>query len=71
MLVPVLKSKGSIRMTIREIRELSGLSRAEFSRLYNIPKRTLEDWDAGIRKPPIYVVELLERVVRLDFKNKK
>lgn len=58
-------------MTIREIRELSGLSRAEFSRLYNIPKRTLEDWDAGIRKPPIYVVELLERVVRLDFKNKK
>lgn len=58
-------------MTIREIRELSGLSRAEFSRFYNIPKRTLEDWDAGIRKPPIYVVELLERVVYLDFKNKK
>ena len=33
--------------TIKEIRDLAGISRAEFSRKYNIPVRTLEDWEAG------------------------
>ena len=31
---------------IREIREKTGMSRAEFSRAYGIPVRTLEDWEA-------------------------
>ena len=37
-----------------------------FAKKYNIPKRTLEGWEAGKRKPPVYVLELLERVVRED-----
>ena len=45
------------------IRKLTGMSRAAFSRKYNIPIRTLEDWDSGKNKPPQYVVELLERDV--------
>ncbi len=48
------------------IRKILGISRAEFSRRYHIPLRTLEAWDAGMREPPAYVVELLERVVRED-----
>jgi putative transcriptional regulator len=52
-----------------EIRAILGISRAEFSRRYNIPLRTLEEWDAGRRTPPTYVIELLERVVTED-KNK-
>lgn len=54
-------------MTVKEIREkILGISRAEYSRRYGIPVRTLEDWDAGIRKPPKWVVNLLERVARED-----
>ena len=49
-----------------EIRKILGISRAEFSRRYHIPPRTLEDWDKGVSKPPAYVLELLERVVRED-----
>lgn len=56
-------------MTIKEIREFSGLSRAEFSRKYNIPVRSLEDWEAGRRKCPEYLPQLLERVVKMDFTN--
>ena len=26
----------------------------------NIPLRTLEDWESGKRKPPFYVIRLLE-----------
>ena len=51
------------------IRELSGLSRAAFSRKYHIPIRTIEDWDSGKNKPPEYVMELLERVVKEDMKD--
>lgn len=53
-------------MNSREIRTLSKLSRAAFSRKYNIPIRTLEDWDNGKNNPPVYVMELLERAVRED-----
>lgn len=53
------------------IRNLLGVSRAEFSRRYNIPIRTLEDWDAERKKPPVYVMQLLERAVKDDLKNKK
>ena len=53
-------------MTIKEIREYLGVSRAEFSRRYHIPTRTLDDWEKGKRTPPPYVVELLERVVKED-----
>ena len=48
------------------IRQILGISRAEFSRRYHIPIRTLEDWDVGKNTPPIYVLELLERAVLED-----
>ena len=54
------------KMTIKEIREYLGVSRAEFSRRYHIPTRTLDDWEKGKRTPPPYVLELLERVVKED-----
>lgn len=57
-------------MNSREIRTLSKLSRAAFSRKYNIPIRTLEDWDNGKNNPPVYVMELLERAVREDMNEK-
>ena len=46
-------------MTIKEAREQAGLSRAEMSRLFEIPIRTLEEWDAGRRTPPPYVEKLI------------
>ena len=46
-------------MNIKEAREEAGLSRAEMSRLFEIPVRTLEEWDAGRRTPPPYVEKLI------------
>lgn len=46
-------------MTIKEARLQAGLSRAEMSRLFEIPVRTLEDWDAGKSNPPPYVAKLI------------
>nr|DAV26907.1 MAG TPA: putative transcriptional regulator [Caudoviricetes sp.] len=53
-------------MELKEMRKLLGLSQAAFGRKYNIPVRTIEQWESGRRKAPIYVLELLERVVTED-----
>lgn len=53
-------------MTVKEMREILQISRAEFSRRYHIPPRTLEDWENGKRTPPEYVLALLERAVKED-----
>ena len=54
-------------MTVKEIREMTGLSQRAFSARYKIPRRTLEDWETKKHLPPEYVVYLLERVVREDY----
>lgn len=47
-------------LSLRERREkLLGISRAEMHRRYQIPLRTLEDWEAGKYKPANYVETLL------------
>ena len=58
-------------MEIRNIRALANISRAEFARRYNIPYRTVEDWENGKGNAPVYVKELLERAVREDFLEEK
>ena len=52
--------------TIKEIRDISGLSRADFAAKYGIPVRTLEDWEAERRKCPSYLISLLGRAVAED-----
>lgn len=58
-------------MTIKELRTLTGLSQKAFSDKYEIPKRTIEDWEAERRTPPEYVIKLLERVVKEDLCKKE
>ena len=53
-------------MDIKEIREYSEMSRAQFSRVYHIPIRTLENWESGVRKCPQYIIDMLFRIVLED-----
>ncbi len=43
----------------KDMRESAGYSRAALSRAYNIPIRTLEDWEKGVRTPPVYLITLI------------
>lgn len=50
------------RMTIRDLRAASGLSRPDFSRRYRIPLRSIENWECtgeNARECPIYLRLLL------------
>lgn len=64
------EKKAVTRERIKEIRARTSLSQEKFSQKYKIPKRTIEDWETGRREPPGYVIYLLERVVKEDFKEK-
>jgi len=55
-----------VKDQIREIRGKTGYSRKKFSDAYGIPVRTLEEWEAGRRTPPDYVVRLLSYVVEIE-----
>lgn len=44
---------------LKTIREKYGYSRAAFSRLFNIPIRSLENWDSGSRQMPDYLKILI------------
>ncbi len=55
---------------VRTLRIQTGLSQRAFGELLNIPVRTIEDWEAGRRTPPNYVVEMIEeRVKRINPKG--
>ena len=44
---------------LKRIREDLDMNRTEFSRYIGIPLRTLEEWEAGRRQMPDYVLRLL------------
>ena len=58
-----------IVMTIKDIREFTGLNQDDFCKKYKIPKSTFSKWECEVSNPPEYVRELLERVVLEDFKE--
>ena len=57
--------------TLKGTRELLGMNRTEFSQYMNIPLRTLEEWEAGRRQMPDYVLRLIAYYVRVQQLLKK
>lgn len=55
-------------MSVKQLRSITGLSQKAFGEKYHIPKRTVENWESGSRKPSETVLFLLNRVVKGDYK---
>lgn len=58
-------------MDIHEMRKLLGDTQSEFATRYNIPFRTIQNWETGARKPPTYVSTILEYLVKKDLINRR
>ena len=58
-------------MDIREMRTRLGDTQSEFAARYNIPFRTVQNWETGLRRPPEYIISLLENRIREDLVNRK
>jgi len=58
------------KTNIQIAREEKGLSRAEFSRIFEIPYRTAQDWELNNSKCPIYLEKLiLEKLEKIEKKH--
>ena len=58
-------------MNIREMRKRLGNTQSQFATRYKIPFRTIQNWESGARKPPEYIINLLERQVEEDLINRR
>jgi putative transcriptional regulator len=47
-------------MDIKELRASTGMTQKTFSEYFNIPVRTIQDWEGKRRTPPDYVTELIK-----------
>ncbi|MDO4317405.1 MAG: XRE family transcriptional regulator [Lachnospiraceae bacterium] len=51
---------------MQELRESTGMNRKEFCEFFEIPYRTVTDWELGNRHAPEYVLRLLEYYIRAE-----
>lgn len=51
---------------LKKIREDLGMNRTEFSHYVDIPLRTLEEWEAGRRQMPDYVLRLIAYYTKMQ-----
>ena len=62
---------------VKELRKSTGMNRKEFCEYFQIPYRTVTEWERGTRKMPDYVLRLLAYQIKMDnltlkeYKNEK
>ena len=54
-----------------ELRESTGMTRTEFCEYFEIPYRTLQDWELGNRKMPEYLLRLMAYKIKMEELEKK
>lgn len=52
--------------TIKELCTEYGLGQTELARRFDIPVRTIQNWHAGVRNPPDYVVSMMDELLRIE-----
>lgn len=58
-------------MKVSEIRAMTGLSQSKFAELFDVPVRTLQDWEQERRLPPPYVPGMMLKILKYEYFNKE
>lgn len=56
---------------IKELRESTGMNRREFCDYFQIPYRTVTEWERDTRHAPEYVMRLLEYYIQMEKLKKR
>ena len=51
---------------IKSIREATQLTQSELAERFNIPIKTIQSWESGIRKPADYIPEMMIKICQLE-----
>lgn len=56
-------------MTIQEICKKYGMGQTDLSRRFDIPLRTIQNWCGEQRKPPEYIVRMMDEILCKEIKE--
>lgn len=51
---------------VKNLRDRYGLTREQFCDVFCIPYRTLQSWELGVRRCPLYVLRMMEMLLELS-----
>ena len=75
MCMPCKLITGRVIMDFKDriiaLRERTGMTRKEFCDYFNIPYRTMTEWERDNRHAPEYVLRLLEYYIQMEKLNKE
>lgn len=57
---------GNTREVLIEVRKETGMNRKEFSQYFQIPYRTVQDWELGNRQMPEYLLRLMIYKIEME-----
>ena len=60
------EQKKDSRDILVELRESTGMTRREFCDYFEIPYRTMQDWELGNRKMPDYLLRLMIYKIEIE-----
>ena len=60
ILIALMINKEGDTMTIKELRAKSGMTQKAFAEYFDIPHRTVQNWEGGQRQCPDYLLNLMQ-----------
>lgn len=51
------------QVTVRQIRDATGLSQSKFAAKFGIPVRTIQKWERGESQPKPYVLHMMQQIL--------
>ena len=54
------RKEATTMVTFKELLQQSGMSRTQFSNYFDIPYRTIQNWELELRKCPEYLLKLMQ-----------
>lgn len=60
-----------LKEKLLQVRQSTGMNRREFADYFEIPYRTITDWELGNRKMPEYLLRLITYKVQMEKLDKK
>ena len=60
-----------VQKEVKSLRESMNMNRREFCEYFEIPYRTLQDWELGNRKMPEYLFRLMEYKIKMEGLTKR
>lgn len=56
-------------VTFKELRQSSGMNLKQFSKYFDIPYRTIQNWESEVRHCPEYLLKLMQYKLDNEQKN--